>query len=252
MVIGYLLLSSEFKHYFLFKKISLSSKYLKSLLKMGIPISIQFSIELLAFSTLTYLIGRVGIIPLSAQQITMQYSMLTIMVIMGISQASSILVSQKVGQKQFNELKKLVYTSLTLGGVVILCLSFICLFNIQALVNLYINKDDANYLAVLDLTKIFLYITVCGQIFDVCRNITAGILRGFGDTQSSMWTSLFSFWIVGLPIGIILTLGYTQNGIGLKFGITLGIFLGAFMLIKRLSKHLIISTSGFIPVTSNR
>lgn len=65
------------------------------------------------------------------------------------------------------------------------------------------------------------------QIFDALRNISAGILRGRGDTMSSMWTGLIACWIIGLPCALFCAFFLGFGAIGIRLGMMLGISIGA-------------------------
>nr|MBA3537320.1 MATE family efflux transporter [Tatlockia sp.] len=94
----YILFNSEFRKYKIMTKAFFNLRYFNLLFKIGFPISMQYTMELLAFSTITYLMGIFGTESLAAQQITLQCSMLSFMVIMGISQAGSILISHNMSK----------------------------------------------------------------------------------------------------------------------------------------------------------
>ena len=58
------------------------------------PIGMQFGGEFVAMTMATYLIGYFGVTALAASQIVSQYTMLVIILIIGLTQALSILVSE--------------------------------------------------------------------------------------------------------------------------------------------------------------
>jgi multidrug resistance protein, MATE family len=88
----------------------------------------------------------------------------------------------------------------------------------------------------ISLAKTILYMAAFTQLFDAGRNIAAGLLRGYGDTKSSMYTSLTSCWIIGLPLAILFAFGLHFGAIGLRLGIMFGILFGCIHLMSRLNK----------------
>jgi len=53
---------------------------------LGFPIGIQFGAELAAMTVATYFMGYFGVIALAASQIVSQYSLIVVMVTLGLSQ----------------------------------------------------------------------------------------------------------------------------------------------------------------------
>ena len=60
---------------------------IKNIFLLGYPIGMQFGAELSAMTMATYFMGYYGTTALTASQIVSQYSMLVVMVILGLSQA---------------------------------------------------------------------------------------------------------------------------------------------------------------------
>ena len=72
------------------------------------------------------------------------------------------------------------------------------------------------------------------QIFDGIRIIYAGALRGLKDTRFSMYTSFVSFWLIGIVFAYIFGFSLHGQGVGVWWGLTLGVFTGTFILFFRL------------------
>lgn len=229
----YTLLSKRFFIYSLFKRESLHFKCMPILLKIGTPISIQYATELLAFSTSTYLMGTLGSDALAAQQITLQCSMIGIMTIMAISQAGSILTSQAIGKNEQKRTLAIGNTAIILGTLIMLLMGMIyCFFPIQ-LISLYLNINNPHMSGTINLATTLLFITVFTQFFDSGRNIAAGLLRGLGDTKTSMWTGIVSCWIIGLPAAVFFGFILDFGAPGVRLGMMLGIMIGCMSLLHK-------------------
>jgi MATE family multidrug resistance protein len=48
------------------------------------------------------------------------------------------------------------------------------------------------------------------QFFDDTQVTAIGALRGFKDTRTPMWVAIFSYWFIGLPVGISLGFGWIE------------------------------------------
>lgn len=232
-------LSSQqrFKTYQLFNKASFKLTYFKEIMNMGFPISLQYTSELLAFSCLTYLVGFFGIEALGAQQISLQTSMFAIMIVMGFSQGSSILMSQSVGKADFSAPKKIGTCSFLLCGLTMMIIAFFYWRCPDKIITFYLNEKGDDATSIIKLATSFLAITGLTQIFDGGRNIAAGLLRGYGDTKSSMWTGIVSCWILGIPCAFLLAFICNLGAIGIRLGMMIGILIGCMILIFRFYRY---------------
>ena len=231
----YVFCNSEFKKYRIISNNLFNLSYCKLLLKIGMPISIQYTLELFAFSTITYLMGLLGTNALGAQQITLQCSMVAIMVVMGFSQSGSILISQSFGKGTSTDRKMIANSTFGVGSIFMLGIGLVYWQTPDTLIALYLDIQDPALAEMVSLTRTILSIAAFTQLFDAGRNISAGLLRGYGDTKSSMWTSLISCWVIGLPLAILLAFGLHLGAIGLRLGIMFGILFGCIHLIRRLN-----------------
>lgn len=229
----YTVTSKRFSGYKLFHSQSFHLRYAAILLKIGTPISIQYTTELLAFSALTYLMGIIGTAALGAQQITLQCSMIGIMTVMAISQAGSILISQSIGRNEQKRIVGIANAAIALGTSVMLLLGIIYCFFPLKLIALYLNINNPSLLETINLTRIILFIATFTQLFDSGRNIAAGLLRGLGDTKTSMWTGIVSCWMIGLPAAVFLGFILHLGAPGVRLGMMLGIMVGCANLLYR-------------------
>lgn len=232
----YIVFNSEFKKYQMTSKKLFNPVYCKLLVKIGMPISIQYTLELLAFSVITYLMGLIGTDALGAQQITLQCSMVAVMVVMGFSQSGSILVSQCLGKGTDCDRQLIANCTFGLAALFMLGIGLVYWVFPDTLMSLYLNIHDPSLSDMLSLTRTILCIAAFTQLFDAGRNIAAGLLRGYGDTKSSMWTSLISCWVAGLPLAILFAFVFHLGAAGLRLGIMFGISFGCIHLMNRLNK----------------
>lgn len=236
ILIVYVLLNSEFQKYRILSKETVNINYSKLLLKIGLPISIQYTLELLAFSMITYLMGVIGTNALGAQQITLQCSMVAIMIVMGISQSGSILISQNLREGSIEDRGKITNCTFAVGVLLMSMISAVYWVFPDILISFYLNINEPSSSEMILLTRTLLCIAAFTQIFDAGRNTAASLLRGYGDTKSSMWTSLVSCWIFGLPLAIIFGFYFNFGAVGLRLGIMVGLLFGCIHLMSRLFK----------------
>lgn len=106
----------------------------------------------------------------------------------------------------------------------------------DSLIALYVDINNQSSLEIISIAKNLLMIAAFTQIFDAGRNIAAGLLRGYGDTKTSMNTGFVSCWIIGLPLSLIFAFILNLGAMGLRLGMMVGILFGCIQLINRLIK----------------
>lgn len=237
-VVAYLGFSKKFVHYRLFALASCHFNHMSEILRIGVPISVQYTAELFAFSALTYFMGMVGVEALSAQQVSLQCSMVSIMIVMAISQAGSILVSQAVGRRESDRIVMITQATHWLGIGAMLIIAAIYWFFPLRLISLYMDVSNPALAHIVDLTKAILAVAAFTQLFDGGRNITAGLLRGLGDSTTSMWTGIVSCWLIGLPAALLFGFVFHEGAVGIRLGMLLGITFGCVNVMYRLYRHL--------------
>ena len=72
------------------------------------------------------------------------------------------------------------------------------------------------------------------QVFDGLQIVAAGALRGVADTRVPMILNFVGFWLVGLPISILLGLWLDRGPTGVWWGLAIGIAIVALLLLSRI------------------
>jgi len=226
---------AEFKPFQLYNwKKSIDWSQLKLFLRLGWPITMQFSAELFAFAVLNIMVGWIGTTALSIQQIVLQCSTMVLMIPMGTGQACSILIAQAVGSGEKHIIRNICYIGV---AFVLLCTSAIALIYLIApisIIALYIAKpiQIANKNMV-KLAELMLGILAFSQIVDAIRNVVIGSLRGLHDTWKPMWINVVLLWGVAIPCAYVLGFTLKQGVIGLNVGFLITFALGAGLMLWR-------------------
>lgn len=200
------------------------------MLRIGIPIGLHNSVELLVFATVALLMGRMGIAELGGHQIAINLASLSFMVPLGISGAAATRVGNAVGRGDMPGARRAAAVCLVLGGGVMLL--FAALFGAfpEPLARLY-TKDSA----VIAMTALLLPIAAVFQVFDGLQVVGAGVLRGTADTAFPAGIALVGFWVIGLPAGWYLAFEAGQGPSGLWWGLTLGLAVVAALFLVRIA-----------------
>jgi len=202
------------------------------LLKLGVPISLAMFAEMAIFSAITLLIGRIGVEAVASHQVATSVSGVVFMIPLALGMAASIRVGYNVGREDYAAARRSGYVAIGLSlGVSVLSVLVLLLWRSQ-IAGLYSTE-----VAVLGTATTLLLFAAVFQPFDSLQVTSIGALRGYKDTRHPMLVALFCYWVVALPIGVILgfgLLGLPELGVyGFWTALVVGLSLAAIVLIGR-------------------
>jgi MATE family multidrug resistance protein len=203
------------------------------MLRLGIPIGLQYSLEYGAFYAAALLMGVLGTTQLAAHQIAINLASFTFMVPLGVSTATAVLVGQAIGAGDEARARRSAIAGIVIGTA-FMCLSGLAFhFFPQALARTY--TRDA---AVIGLAATLIPIAGVFQVFDGIQAVAAGVLRGIGDTHAPAIINVVGFWLIGLPVSCLLAFRYGGGAVGLWWGIVVGLAAVAIILLARVRVRL--------------
>ena len=88
---------------------------------------------------------------------------------------------------------------------------------------------------VLALAVVFIPIAGFFQVFDGLQVVSAGALRGAGDTRVPMLVNILGFWLIGLPTSLVLAFPLGLGPAGLWWGAVAGLGSVAVFLLARVA-----------------
>lgn len=200
---------------------------------LGAPIGIQFELELGIFSLVGLMMGRLGAVPMAANQVALNLASITFMVPLGVSIAASVLVGQAIGRGDMREARRAALVSLVCGIGFMAVSGLTMLVAPRLLAGVYTSDAAVGALAasLIPIAGVF-------QVFDGTQVVSIGILRGTGDTRTPMLVNILGYWIVALPLSAWLGL-YTGAGPrGMWWGLTVGLVIVATVLVARVRRRL--------------
>jgi len=194
--------------------------------RIGLPIGIQSSIEYLTFATITVLAGWFGADSLGGHQVAINIASVTFMVPMGFGSAAAVLVGRAIGSGDMPHARRVATSALICGaGFMALC-GALMLIAPAALARFYTSVPSV-------MTVAIALIPIAGafQIFDGLQVVSAGVLRGAGDTRTPMLVNLLGFWVLGIPVSLTLGFGLKLGVVGLWWGSAVALAAIATMLV---------------------
>lgn len=185
---------------------------------IGWPICIQTSGEMISSFVSVVLISWLGVHALAACQIVDQYYFLIVVPMYMVAQAAGILVGQAYGSHHELRIRKISYVAIGFTLFVGILVAMIYLFFPKVLAMVYINISSPGNAETLRLTIALFAVLAFLQIFDMVRETYIGLLRGLFDTRFSMYMSLLTVWIIGIPLSYLLAFTLHFGVVGFVFG----------------------------------
>lgn len=206
---------------------------LLKMLWIGVPIGLQFQLEMGVFSVVALLMGRIGTQAIAAHQIAINIASLTFMVPLGVSGAAAVLVGQAVGAGDIAGARRGALAAL-LAGAGFMLVSGLTLTVLPGLLAGVYTRDPA----VLSVAITLIPIAGVFQVFDGLQVVSIGVLRGVGDTRTPLLVNILGFWLIGLPVSLTLAFRAGLGAPGLWWGLVVGLILVAGFLVFRVAQRL--------------
>jgi multidrug resistance protein, MATE family len=200
------------------------------LLRIGLPIGLHQSVEVVLFITVALLMGRMGIVQLAGHQIAINLVSVSFMLPLGVAGAAATRVGNAVGRQDMPGARRAAAACLLLGAGVMLVFATLFAAFPEALGRLYTEDRD-----VIAMTALLLPVAAVFQVFDGVQTVSAGVLRGVADTTIPAVIALVGFWLIGLPAGWLLAFQLGQGPRGLWWGLTAGLTAVALLQVARIA-----------------
>jgi len=191
---------------------------LRKLLKLGLPAAGQIGLETAVFATVTVLVGKLSAEVLAGHQVTMTIVTTTFMVPLGISSAAAVRVGHAIGRGDPAGAARSGWTALGLGATVMAASALALLIFPRAIARLF-TPDPAIIAAAVPLLRVAAFF----QLFDGLQVTATGALRGAGDTTTPMLCHFAGYWVIGLPLGVLLGFRESLGAVGLWMGLSVGL-----------------------------
>nr|WP_320120519.1 MATE family efflux transporter [uncultured Marinifilum sp.] len=191
----------------LFKLVFDKELFIKSL-KIGLPSGIQHTFVALGMMALLGIVNTFGTDVIAAYTAAGRIDSLAMMPAMNFSQAVAAFVGQNLGANKIERVRKgFKATFLMSNFFCILMTAIIIIFGSQFM---KLFTTDTNVIAIGE--KYLIIVSSFYLLFSTMFT-TNGVLRGAGDTLIPMFITLFSLWVVRIPVSYILSSKIGETGI---------------------------------------
>jgi MATE family multidrug resistance protein len=234
LLILYLKFSQQFSNYHLFNKWwVVNKKFLSEMFRIGIPLGFVYCIEVALFAAVAIMMGALSVTTLAAYQIAYQFWTIPLCVTFALSQTVTIRVGHEVGRNNRDALKLAAIVNSGFSLLVVLLFSIFYINFAQLAIGLDIDVNATHLQAIAKEAVIFLPIVGIVILIDCFRLVIFGALRGMKDTKFPLVVSIVGFWCIAFPVAYLLAFKFKLGGIGIWWGIGLGILVAGVMLLIR-------------------
>jgi multidrug resistance protein, MATE family len=203
-------------------------QHLRRLFLLGAPAGASIFVEIAIFALVTSLIATFGRLQLAGHEVALQCASTTFMVPFAISAATSVRVGHAIGRMRIGaataaNVIAAGWSGIGAGAAFMLCAS-VLLLTIPAQIARIFTPDRGVIAASIPL----LLVAAGFQFFDGVQITATGALRGAGNTHAPFFTQLVCYWVIGMPLGILLGFHEKLGATGLWLGLLIALTCGAF------------------------
>lgn len=205
--------------------------YLRHLWRLGIPIGLQFLLEVGAFAILSVLVSLQAEAQMAAHQITIQVIHFSFLPAMAVGEAAAVLAGQAVGANRDDLVRRVarLATGVAAAYAGLCALAF-------SLAAPWLARAFTPDVAVITVTVRLLYVAAVFQIFDAANVVGRGVLRGAGDVRFSAWVGIATAWLATPPLAWLLGYKLGWGAVGGWMGMSVEIMAGAAILLARIAR----------------
>lgn len=234
-MLAYVYRSARFKPYLqqAFRKLPINEE-VNTILKLGVPGGLTFFFEVATFSLAVVIVGWLGEDRLAAHQIAINMVSVTYMMATGISSAAAIRVGAAVGSGNREGVFRAGIAAFMLSVSFMSLAAVLYLTANEWLVSLYIRDNPA-------VMRIAASLVIVGgffQLSDGVQVVALGCLRGLSDVNVPTIITLFSYWVVALPLSYVLAFSFRMDAIGVWIGLLMGLSIAAVLLTIRFFRRI--------------
>jgi len=183
------------------------------MVRVGLPMGLQFFFEVGAYLVFTVLVGRVGDVELAANQVAVRLMSVSFMTAWGVSIAATTLVGRHQGEKRPDAAAAAGWRAIALMVAISVVCGVVFVAFPGALAGLFTPYADVAALA-----ATLVVIAAVYQLFDGVNMVAYGALRGAGDTRWPMWAVVATSWGIGVPAVYVLAIPMGLGAVGAWYG----------------------------------
>jgi len=193
---------------FSFRGLSFDREVFRHSLRIGIPTGLQHTFVALGMAALMTIVNMFGTPTIAAYSIAWRIDSFATLPAMNFSMALSTFVGQNMGANKIERVRKGLKATLLMTTSYSLLVTIAAWLYGRTLMGFF--TDDQ---LVIDIGYDYLVIVSSFYVVFGAMFVMHGTLRGAGDTLVPMFITLFSLWVLRVPLSYILSLKMGETGI---------------------------------------
>ena len=212
-------------------KISEFSKDMfRKMIKLGLPTALQMFFEVTAFAGAAFICGLVSAKDIASHQIALSMASFTFNLCIGFSVASTVLIGNKMGEKDYVGLRQIGINNIKMTFLFMLLCGIIFIVGRHELPKMFAQQQD---IAVIVLASKLLIIAALFQLSDGIQVTTLGALRGLQDVKIPSYITFIAYWVITIPLGYFLCVKAEMGAFGMWIALGIGLLISAVLLVYR-------------------
>lgn len=189
------------------------SDLFKRMIKFGLPAGFHFMVDMLSFTIVVLMIGRLGSLELAVTNMAFQINMLAFMPMIGFSITTSTLVGQNLGNNRPDLAVRATWSTYTMTFIYMFIIAMGYLFIPQVFIKPFgFNADPEDFAKMIPLAVVLMRFMAFYSLFDTMNLIFSSAVKGAGDTRYVLWVSFGLSWIM-FVIPSYIVMNFLDKGI---------------------------------------
>lgn len=189
-------------------KMRFDKEMFRKSLKIGLPSGIQQTFVSVGFLALYRIVNTFGTPTIAAYSIAMRIDSFAVLPAMNFSAAISTFVGQNIGANKIERINRGLKSTLLMMAVVSISITLLAVIFAEPIIGLFTNDAE-----VVNIGKHYLYIVSPFYVIFSSMFVLMGVLRGAGDTITSMVITIITLWIIRIPASYFLSIEIGSDGI---------------------------------------
>ncbi len=182
------------------RKLEWDKEIFSSSVKIGLPTGFQQTFVSIGMIALLRIVNDYGTNVIAAYSVAGRIDNMAALPAMNFSAALSTFVGQNIGAKKMHRVKLGLTSTLKMSSWTAIVTSILIILFRYPLMSLFVSDP-----AVIEIGAEYLIIVGSFYLIFSSMFVIGGVMRGAGDTLIPMFITLFSLWIIRIPLAAILS-----------------------------------------------
>jgi len=189
-------------------KMKFDRELFKKSMQIGLPSGFQQTFVAVGFLALYRIVSMFGTSTVAAYSIAMRIDSFAVLPAMNFSAAMSTFVGQNIGANKVERISRGFKSTLAMTSAISLTITAMAMLFAVPIIGLFTNDAE-----VINIGKHYIYIVSGFYVIFSSMFILMGVLRGAGDTITSMLITIMTLWVLRIPASYFLSLKMGYMGI---------------------------------------